>query len=189
MWRGRAIGMFLVFILFTTVITLIPVHASTISGDVPVSYTPQQIEYKLDVDVRGQGQVIDGAQSIQNGVIQYTFTEVTEKDFEIRPDFGYHVKKILLLYDNGRSEELKSQIMQNKLTIHVNASMRLIVEFEKVQDMPGLSGENDNQGSSGSITGDETDMRKRWLLLFGSGAALIILFLKEKEQKWMHIKG
>lgn len=183
--KKRILGKLLFISLCMMVTAWTPVHA-TGTGTVLVSYTPGEMEYWLEVQVSGHGQVMDGSQSIRDGILQYTFPEASQKIFQVLPDDGYHIESVQLFNNSQAGIDLKDQLDAGNIMIHVDAvHMKLIVTFEKNTDKPVPI----IPSQSGSNTGDSTDQNLLWVWVIGSGIQLVLLSRKKRSDEEYAYKG
>ncbi len=127
---------------------------------VTVSYIPD-LKCSLSVHVSGNGVVIDGSQSIRNGIVQYDFLSPAQKYFVIRADNGYRLKSVG--YESAASIETENwieQVINQTMTIHIGeGTAHLYIEFEIIpphtdDDIPeednpeGNTSGGNNSGSS-----------------------------------------
>lgn len=181
-------------LLLLSIFSIYGVSASENASSVTVSYTSDKsyAYVKLQVDVEGNGEVLDMNQPIRNGSVIYDLLEGDAKTFTISPDQGYRIYRIE--YFNGYTTvDLSSQLKDSSITILVEDQDALLtVTFKKEQSElvpdkePSETG-SESQGTPKDTqhivqTGDMTS-KESILMLMGISLSLMMLVWKRKKDK------
>lgn len=175
------------------------VRASEKSATVQVSYSPEQIyaKIKLEVGVSEHGMLLDENQIIRNGIIVYDLHDEDTKSFQVVPDEGYEITK-MIFNDGYQSMDLQNKLREDQFSITMSdKDASLYIEFGKKPDSDSNEGNKPdidqhpdngdssiNQGSSdGPQTGDKTQVGQVLTVMVGSILLLAILWKKRKDEE------
>lgn len=142
------------FLLMIMVLALALISNEVIHAkDTFVQYSPKQdAYYQTKVIVIGKGSVIDGAQTIREGVTIFELLYGTTKEFKLIPDQGYELKSVIVdgisrIPENGRI-----------LTQQKRQQMMIVITFQKVdQIQPSQPEQQDPIWTDPSIEDPNTD--------------------------------
>lgn len=116
----------MIMVLVVALISNEVIHAK----DTFVQYSPEQdIYYQTKVIVIGNGSVMDGTQTIREGVTVFELLYGTTKEFKILPDQGYELKSVILDGINRRPENSRILIQQKR------QQMLIVITFQKADQL------------------------------------------------------
>lgn len=108
---------------------------------------PEGTPFPFILEVRGNGTVYDGTESIRNGSVQYEMVEGEQKQLRVVPDAGYLITHI---YSQTTSQkDIIGELSGEELTVTVpNGRMILTFVFEPVPTED--AGDTGNTGGGGT---------------------------------------
>lgn len=139
------------------------VNASAeVRGDVPVTYTKEESDvYTLKVEVKGDGEVICGLDTIRNTTKEYDLPVDENITFDLKPDRDSSIKKVVL-----NDENITGKVKNNFLKIEGTEKEQLLsITFD----------EKAESGIFGPKTGDSAKIFPFILLIVIALMVIVII--------------